>query len=520
MKLQHKITITMSVFITAIIIAIAVLMSVTWLRSIQNQVALDAMDQAIIIAEIPEIQESIVLENGYIVVNKLVERIHLKTGIQYLYILNNEGRYFAHPLPGYLNTFFAPTDIKMENLPDSPAYFSEMTSNAMVEGYAPIYTDGIRSGTVVVGIFNGRILQSMKGFAMQLVFFVLGAIIVGLAVSYRLSANIKKSIYDLEPEEIAVLLKDREVILENIGNGLMAIDHEDKISLINSKAKKLLNQKDLFVGTPANRLRFYDYLKSAGAGNRDFEWRVDANTILKIDVISLDEVDTTSRSGALYRIEDLSQMRQRAEELTNMKQLTQTLRIQAHEFMNKLHTISGLIQLESYGEALKYIEHISETRQAIISLLNEKIKVEILSGLILAKYAKATKHNIELNIDDTSTIKELPEHMNEHEASSLLGNLLDNAIDALTGMDGAEISLSIHQDMEQMSIIVRDNGPGITQVPVEECLKKGFSTKGPDRGYGLDIVNETVQRLGGSIALVNDNGLVCTVILPMKQEVI
>lgn len=519
MKLQHKITLILAVIIAILIGSLTLSMYVTWYRSIQKQVAMDAMDQAVIIAENEELKSSIIRENGYIAVNKMVENIHLKTGIQYLYVLNEEGRYFAHPLPEKLNTSYEQGDTRLDPFLLKPLYYYEMTQNAMVEGYAPIYSEGVRSGTVIVGIYNGRILQTMSGYAMQLTFFAVLAIGVGILVAYALSKNIKRSIYGLEPVEIAMLHKDREIILENVGEGLLAVNYQGKITMINSRARELLSQEGLKVGMPYSALVFSEFFgdhKALEEGHGEKEWRIGTSKLLKIEYIPLK--DREDRMGWLFRIEDMSLLRKRAEELTNMKELTQALRAQNHEFMNKLHTISGLIQLESYEDALHYIEKISVTRQAVIGILNEKVKVPFISGLILAKYSKATERQIEFVISTDSYLDKLPDHVIEDDISSILGNLLDNAIDALTGRRESKIILTIKSIDDGIIFIIRDNGPGIKDLPMEKYLEKGVSSKGPDRGYGLFIVSERLKRAQGQLWMENEDGLTCKVFIPETQE--
>ncbi|HSL86913.1 MAG TPA: hypothetical protein VK861_08260, partial [Bacteroidales bacterium] len=313
MKLQHKITLILAVIIALLIVSLTMSMYVTWYRSIQKQVAMDAMDQAVIIAENPELKESITRENGYIAVNKMVESIHLKTGIQYLYVLNDQGIYFAHPLPEKLNTRYEAEDIKLDPFQPKPLHYYEMTRNAMVEGYAPIFTEGVRSGTVVVGIYNGRILQTMSVYAMQLVLFAVIAIGVGIIVAYGLSKNIKRSIYGLEPVEIAMLHKDREIILENVGEGLLAVNYLGEITMINSRAKFLLNQDNLTRGMPYSELVFSDFFgdhPNLDERHGEKEWRIGANRLLKIEYIALRDME--DRMGWLFRIEDMSLLRKRA----------------------------------------------------------------------------------------------------------------------------------------------------------------------------------------------------------------
>jgi two-component system CitB family sensor kinase len=262
---------------------------------------------------------------------------------------------------------------------------------------------------------------------------------------------------------------------------------------------------------------FGDY-EALGEGAMEKEWRIGANKLLRMEWIALNDVD--ARLGWLFRIEDMSLLRKRAEELTNMQQLTQALRAQNHEFMNKLHTISGLIQLESYEDALQYIEKISVTRQAVIGILNEKIKVPFISGLILAKYSRATERHIEFVIDPSSYLEAVPEHVIEDDIASIIGNLIDNAIDSITGMSGACIRIALNSGEDGATFVIRDNGSGITDLPIEKCFEKGVSTKGPDRGYGLYIVSEKLKRAGGRLKVENDHGLLCTVWIPSVQEVI
>lgn len=519
MKLQQKITVILALVITVLILLLTLTMYMTWYRSIQRQVAMDAMDQAVILAENPVIKEKIIEENGYIAINSFVESIHLKTGIQYLYILNDEGRYFAHPHPDRLASLGASDALKLGEIPEEPSYYYEMTRDAMVEGYAPVYTDGLQSGLVVVGIYNGRILQTMSGFAVQLVVFALVAIGLGVLVAHQLAKNIKRSIFGLEPEEIALLLKDREIVMENIGEGLLAIDHRGKLAMINERAKQLLAQPELVIGTDQGDLLFSEVLEEAsarGEATLEREWRLGTGTFLKLEVIRLDGIDPRLRF--LCRLEDMSLVRKRAEELTDMKQLTQALRAQNHEFMNKLHTISGLIQLESYEDALSYIDQVTKTKQTVIRQLQDQVRVPALSGLLLAKHSRASERKVHVEITEETQIHHLPDHMPEHDVSSILGNLVDNAIEALAGREDAKIMLTLTSDKEEVRFLVRDNGPGLGPLTVEQVLEKGISSKGPDRGYGLAIVKEKVDRAGGTLTLEEREGLLCVVTLPMKRE--
>lgn len=516
MRMQTKISIILMSLITGIIFILSASLYSQWFNSMQKQVALDARDQAVILAEQADIRRAMTAENGYLLVNKAVENIQIKTGIQYLYILNNEGRYFAHPLPERLNTYYKEGDTKKHPLLEPSGYHYGHSGDAMVEAYAPIYTEGVISGVVVIGIYNGRILQTIKVNALKLLSITISVLAFGLFLSYLLTKNIKKAMKGLEPEGIALLLSQQETILEQMGEGLLATDPDGKVILINENAKRLLKTVDTEMGKSIAHLPFYRHFTlrfhEENAKAISGEWRVEAGAILKVDVSALSQV--SSESGFLFKLDDMSLVLERAEELTNMKQLTQALRAQNHEFMNKLHTVSGLIQLEAYSDALRYIESVTKSRKEMVEALNKHIKSSVISGLLLAKYSYAAERHVTLILDEEAHIERLPMKASESDMTSLIGNLIDNAIEAI-GASGGEITVDLYHDEASFYLTVSDNGPGMSEALLKTCFNKGMSTKGEDRGYGLSIVKEKVQGLDGSITLKSEDGLCIQIVLPM-----
>lgn len=518
MKLQYKIMALVTTLVVTLVIVLTAVMFRTWFDSIQKQVALDAMDQAVIISENTEVKTNMEVVNGYLTVNRAVENLYLKTGIQYIYVINEEGRYYAHPHPERVNSVMNAGEIKGYTDITAPAYYYALTLDATVEGYAPIYTNGVKTGLVVVGIFNGRVIQTMMGQVLWLALFSLAAIGIGITSAYLLSRNIKRDISGLEPAEIALLLNQKDMILENIGEGIIATDHKGQFVLVNENAR-LLMDLPLSEGDMLSQLPFYPYfiedhykLKSFF----EFEWRISQSRIIAVSIKPLEHIH--EQLGYLIKIDDMSLVRKRAEELTEMKQLTQALRAQNHEFMNKLHAISGLIQLEAYDGALEYIESITAPRQAMLQMIQERIKILSVGGLLLTKHSKLTEKQIRFEIDEDSWLENLPPLMSEQELTSILGNLIDNAEEALTLQSEKSISVGILQSDHALILTVADSGSGMTDVQLKRCFERGFSSKGEDRGYGLDIVKRIVDANGGEIKLSNQNGFTVKVTLPYISD--
>lgn len=516
MKLQYKMMLMVTTLVVTLVVVLVTVMYSTWFDSVQKQVALNAMDQAVIIAENHEIQNNMKLPNGYLAINQAVESLYLKTGIQYLYVINNEGVYFAHPLPQRVNTPHLNDEIKSDIHISAPTYFYELSVDATVEGYAPIYSDGVKTGIVVVGIFNGRVLQTMRGQIIWLTLFAGVAVGVGVISAYLLSKNIKRDTSGLEPSEIALLLRQKDIIIDQIGEGLLATDHKGEFILVNENAKLLLDMS-IQKGDSISGLPFQEYLTEAFWQNKDthqFEWRLPQNRILVVGIHKLHAFH--DKLGYLIKIEDMSLVRKRAEELTEMKQLTHALRAQNHEFMNKLHAISGLIQLNAHEDALDYIEAITAPRQAMLATIQEKIKVPSIGGLLLTKHSRLTEKRVNFTIDEESFIQMLPDKAKEDDLTSILGNLIDNAEEALQSVEDKRIKVGVFQDEAFLVLEVSDNGPGMTDEQRFRCFEKGFSTKGEGRGYGLDIVRSVTAGLDGEISLLNDHGLVAVITIPMK----
>jgi two-component system CitB family sensor kinase len=204
-----------------------------------------------------------------------------------------------------------------------------------------------------------------------------------------------------------------------------------------------------------------------------------------------------------------------AEELTGIKKITYALRAQNHEFMNKLHTISGLIQLEEYDKAVEYISDISQQRQGIMGTLTNRIKNVNIAGLLLAKYNKATEAKISIEIDPKSYLTQIPEHITEDEICSVIGNLIENAIDELVKIENGKLLVRLNSNENGLKIWIEDNGPGIDEKIRDKIFQRGVTTKEGNRGIGLSIVKQIIDSAGGTIRLLQGNGTIWDIYIPM-----
>ncbi len=327
--------------------------------------------------------------------------------------------------------------------------------------------------------------------------------------------------YGYTPKQVAYLIGQQHMVLDNLKIGIIYTNSKGKIMILNAVAKRLLQLNDKARGTNVRNYYFakpFHAIMDKRENIQSTEIRVSAgNTILfRFHVVR--DPDLDKLIGIITSLEDLTIAKQRAEELTGMRLLMNEVRAQNHEFMNKLHTISGLIQLEEYQEAIDFISKSARSSQELVGTINSKIKEPSVAGLILSKCNKASEKKVNLVINEETYIRDLPEKMHKDEFCSIVGNLIENSLDELAGRTDGKIEVGIFQGENDMNITVFDNGRGIPVKMQDKIFSKGHSSKGEYRGYGLYIIKEIVDTYGGKIRLWCESGTTIVITIPMRQE--
>jgi sensor histidine kinase regulating citrate/malate metabolism len=452
---------------------------------------------------------------------RIADQVIRKTNCAFVVFMDMHGYRYTHPDPNLVGKKFTGGD--QERAFQGETYSSKATgvSGPSIRAFAPVYDfDEQQVGVVVVGFSQPEISLYMSKVYHIFYKAIPISIIVVLILSLILSSHIKNLMFGLEPIEIATLLKERETMLQSVKEGIIAIDKNYKITVINQTAKNLFPPGTEFIGLPIEQVipttRLPETIRTGQAEYNDLQTLND-NTILtnRIPLVIGKEI-----VGAIATFRPMTELNSLVEELTGVKKIVSALRARTHEFQNKLHVISGLIQLESYEEAIKYITKISSKEQSFISFLTEHINNTTILALLIGKASEAEEKQINFEVDDNSNLFYLPKNFDEASIVVILGNLIENAFDALESLDISrkKVLVSIQQDEKNIMFQVRDWGIGIPQEIRESIFQEGFSTKGQKgRGLGLMNVKKWVDAYGGHINLVsNQNGTIFTILLPSE----
>lgn len=520
MKLQQKISYFTIVILLLSIGSITTLSYFQMKSLIKEQYSKDLLNVANAISENYIVKEYFSGNNSITneQLNNEMEFVRIKTNTDFVVVLDMNDVRQSHPLKENVGKQFEGGDEKNALL-KGEEYVSEAKGSlgTSFRAFTPVYINNVQVGVMCVGVlevnFDYEIYTKMKRF---IPFIVLG-LTIGSLGAIILSYNIKKTIFGLEPEEIAMILKQKETVLENIKEGVISLDKEGKIILFNKEAGIILGLTDDCIGKHITELikdsRVPEVLVNGEPlENVEVKIRPGISVMSKINPLKNDKNQVI---GVVVNFRNLTELKKLAEELTGIKKMAWSLRAQNHEFMNKLHTISGLIQLEEYDEALQFIADVAKVRNKVSDILTKNIKDASLSALLLSKYNKAEECRVKLKIDKDSKLTKLPEYITSEEIVSLVGNLIENSLDVVKNDGTGEIYIKIFEEEDILYINVRDNGPGIPQQYWNKIYEQGFSTKEGQRGHGMYIVKKIIDECNGNIEFKVDKGVLWNITIPM-----
>jgi two-component system CitB family sensor kinase len=456
------------------------------------------------------------------VIDPIAERIRRATGAAFIVVANRSGVRMSHPNPALIGKSLL-HDPGESPLPifAGKTFVGRQNGSLGVSMRAkvPIRGAGGRViGLVSVGVLERALRSELFSSLPVILVPLLLALTLAIIGAFLLARRVKRQTFGLEPDEIAALLEQREAMLHGVREGAITVDSSGRITLLNDEAERLLGLDAGAVGrlladvVPAGRVR--DVLTGEVEG-------ADEVVVLgeRVLVANRMAVELRGRSiGAVVTLRDRTELDALVRELHDVRNLTDALRAQEHEFQHRLHVISGLIELGRYEDAVQEINRSSLLHQELAASLVERVGDPILAALLLGKAALASEHGVQLDVHAT----ELPREIDDvHGLVAMLGNLIDNALESASDARGGHVDVSMYVDGGELVVAIHDSGPGIDPSLTEEIFRDGFTTKvargGRRRGLGLALVSQEVRRRHGTITVENVDGARFVVRLPLRM---
>jgi len=511
LKLQTKITLLVIVIVMLSISTVTILTSIWSINNIKKEIEKNVLNIGQILSKTPIVIDSLKNREINIGLQPYVMRLLESTkDIDIIVVADMEGIRLAHPVEARIGyRVVGGDDNDVIEFGKSYASYATGTLGHQVRSFTPVHDEtGKQIGYVIAGVLTTTIETTENQIVRTLYLSALVGLILGSAGAFFLARNIKKIIFGLEPDEIAKIYLEKESILETIHEGIIAIDENKKITLINSSALAMLGIKqNQNIGrgieevVPNSRL---PYVLESGEPEHDREQILNGAVIISNRIAIR---NGTQIVGALATFRDKTNIIKLAEELTGAKQLVEGLRANTHEFMNKLHVILGLIELDEFEEAKKYIVNVDYLQNQIVHLIMNRIKEPKMAALLIGKLSRARELGVKMMIDESTYLEKMNDEINSNRILTVMGNMIENALDAVNEKkeEPKEICVKIDDFNHKLVMTVTDTGVGIDEENIERIFQRGFSTKEGNRGIGLALVKETLDNIGGSIK-VSSNG--------------
>jgi two-component system CitB family sensor kinase len=452
-------------------------------QTLDRQYQLRALGIATTTAQVPEIRSALAAGDPKHIVDGLAQEITAAAQSAYVVVTDRNGIWFSHPNPALIGHKLEEPVAVLDG--KTHLGFDQGSLGTSANAKAPIFgADGSVIGQVSVCIQETKVLDNQVQNIWLITRFSALVLALGVAVSLLLSRRIRRVTFNLEPAEIASVSQEREALLHGIREAVVGLDDDGRVTVTNGEARRLLQIEGAALGEPVAELkpdgRLRDLLTGKLSGANQVALTEDA-----LLVVNRMPVSTAGRSiGSVLTLRDRTEIEALVRDLHSIQGLMEAMRALEHEYANRLHIVDGLLEMGEVDQAKSYVSELSSASRSLGEGLRASIAPPELAALLLAKITVAAEQDVQI------------------ELLTIVGNLLDNAMDALANTPRPRTVTVQFDDADGIFIAVRDNGPGVPAEKIDQVVVDGYSTKDPRpgmrRGIGLALVRRIVHRAGGT----------------------
>ncbi|MFJ2768071.1 ATP-binding protein [Streptomyces sp. NPDC087300] len=458
------------------------------------------------VADSPSVREAIAGDDPTRELQPYARRVQGHTGVDFVTIMDPRGIRWTHPDKDQIGErFLGHTAEALRGRTFSETYTGTLGASVRVvtpvrageDGKGPII------GLVSAGITIEEITAKARGQLAALLGVAAAALVLGAIGTYVINARLRRSTHGMNAAELSHMHDYHEAALHAVREGLLMLDGRRRVALINDAGRELLGVRGDTVGRNVADLGLPAPLTGAllAAEPRVDEVHLTADRVV---VVNTSPVSGGERRGTVVTLRDHTELQALTGELDSERGFTRALRSQAHEAANRLHTVVSLIELGRADEAVDFATAELELAQALTDQVVAAVSEPVLAALLLGKAAQANEHGVELVVSQDTSIDDgmLPASLPPRDLVTVLGNLIDNAVDAAQGSPAARVTVTARADAAGLLLRVADTGPGVDPAQRTAVLERGWSTKAATgRGLGLALVHQTVTRNGGTLTI-------------------
>lgn len=456
---------------------------------------------AVSIAKDPNVLEQVRSEDPTAELQPYATAVEEVTGVDFVVIMAPDRTRYTHPTPRERGRHYIGS-IKQALAGRTHTEEYTGTLGPSIRTIVPVEDEqGNVVALVSVGRTRERIGDQVRDQLPWIAAVMAGGLLLGVAGAWLVSRRLRRQTVGLGARELRAMYDHHDAVLHSIREGLVVYGPDESIALVNDEARRLLDLPEGDVAPadlPAS-------LQRPGTEPVTDEVHVTESRVLVVNQQPVDGRD--GPRGQVLTIRDRTELEAMLGELDSVRSFAESLRSQAHEASNRLHTIITMIEMGRPEDAVSFATEELDLSQALIDRLVRDISEPALSALLLGKSSSADERGVRLVVTDDSELDSV-EPLTAQEAITVVGNLIDNALEAVgTGPDAA-VRVTTRRDGDELVVRVGDSGPGIAEPDLARVLERGYSTKGSRRGLGMALVVQVVRRHGGAIRVGRDPSVV------------
>ena len=482
--------------------------------------------------------------NPSAVLQPYAEQVRRDTGTDFVVVMSTDGTRYSHPTPDLIGRPFI------------GHIAAALAGGVVLETYAgtlgpseravvPVSADdGQVLGLVAVGVTHDALARELATQVPALLVAAAAALLLAAAGAALIARRLRRQTHGMAPDQLARMYEFYDAVLHAVREGLVLLDPDGRLLLANDEARRLLDLPEVWVGRRLDELGLPAPMVEALDGGREVHDAIHLTSDRVLVVNQAAAGGGGKRLGTVLTLRDHTDLQALTGELDSARGLADALRSQAHEAANRLHSVISLIELGQTDQALTFATAELALAQRLTDLVVSAVDEPILAALLLGKAAEANERGVELEVDPASAVPEgvIP----ARDLVTVVGNLLDNAIDAAVAAPGPRrvgFSSWIEDQPSERGIDstlvlqVSDTGAGLDDLSAARAFIRGWSTKPRNRlvghGLGLALVGQAahrhhgtveVSRVGDAASRSEDDdgpafvGAVFTVRLPLATE--
>lgn len=476
-------------------------------QSLHNHIGDKALAVATSIASSDEVVKALKNPSDLVAINQEIENLRQLTDADFIVIGDQNAHRIVHPDSNKLGKRMVGGDSQAALRGERYISVTQGSLGESIRGKVPVYDEQQNIiGLVSVGFLVQSIEPLIRARIVEIMIWGLLLVVLSIVAAIFIGQRVRNAIFGLQPDEIARLFSEQDAILNTMRSGVIALDPDGRVRKLTQRACEILDK-------PAACINQSLTLKDLLPEHAEFLLRNQRRKMVGFELFAADKRLVLSRfslqvqgqaDGILLTLRPADELEYLSQQLTKVQAFAELLRVQTHDYSNKLNLIGALIQMGKNEQAIELIGQESQGSQAQIHHLLERIQDPVLAGLLVGKYHKARELNVVLELNPDSLLGAIERTDMLERVVSILGNLIDNAIDAAIRASRERtpyVRVTVDETSQTLLFDVEDSGFGLGS-DHEVIFTPQYSSKsGAEHGIGLYLVKTNLDSCGGSLEI-------------------